>query len=122
MPIEHANVIDAIAFDEQSGEVALVMIENREPGSSDQRLYELQEKVNVYLSFALDGEMAEAYPRFAGRPVRLQLDCSQLPDDRTLKMIAVMREQMSFQDIKFHLRVVGDTGGCGPACSCGTGH
>src|SRR5438477_5558574 len=99
--LEQANVIDAIAHDSASGEVALIMTEPRDWDGSDLRLFQLQEKINAYLSFALDGEMAEAYPQFAGKPLRLQLDCSTPPDARSLHFIAVVREQIAFQQIKF---------------------
>ncbi|MEI9896071.1 MAG: DUF6572 domain-containing protein [Chthoniobacter sp.] len=49
---------------------------------SELRLFQLQEKINAYLSFALDGEMAEAYPQFDGKKIRLQLDCVGMPGQR----------------------------------------
>lgn len=112
--LEHPNVIDLIAEDPRTGELALVMRETREWDGSDQRLFQLQEKINAYLSFALDGEMEEAYPAFVGKTLRLQLDCASHPDPRTMKFIGVVREQISYQGIKFEIVVAG-----GHSCECG---
>ncbi|MEA3188249.1 MAG: hypothetical protein QOD99_2079 [Chthoniobacter sp.] len=119
MALEHAHIIDAIALDEKTGEVALIMIEPREWDGSERRLYALQEKGNAYLSFALDGEMAEEYPQFRGRPLRLQLECAHPPDALTATMITAMREQMAFQGIGFEVRIA--PSGCGQSCGCAGG-
>jgi hypothetical protein len=113
--LENTNVIDVIALDEKNGEVALVMHEPREWDGSDERLFQLQEKINTYLSFALDGEMNEAYPAFIGKSIRLQLDCLTPPDARTLDFIGIVREQIAYQGIKFEITLAGQT-----LCACGS--
>ncbi len=115
--VQFANVIDIVAHDPATGEVALVMTETRPWDGSDERLFQLQEKINAYLSFALDGEMAEAYPQFVGKPLRLQLDTAAPPDSRSLQMIEAVRRQIAFQDIKFEVRITGGKS-CGEACGC----
>ncbi len=99
--LEFAHVIDVIALDAATGETVLVMTETRPWDGSDERLYQLQEKVNAYLSFALDGEMAESYPDAAARPFRLRLKCSSAPDPRTLRFIEAIRKQIAYQHICF---------------------
>ncbi len=120
-------MIDLIAQDPASSEVVLGMTEPRPWDGSDRRIYELQEKVNTYLSFALDGEMAENFPQFAEKTVRLQLDCVEAPDPKTEHFIGLIRQQIGFQGIEFSVRVVpdlvaaeGETGGagCGSGCGC----
>src|SRR5436309_14461116 len=101
MPIEQANVIDIIAHDAESDEVVLAMSETRPWSGSDAQLFQLQEKLNAYLSFALDGEMAEAYPHFSGKKLRLELRCASPPDARTSQLIGAVRRQIAFQGIKF---------------------
>lgn len=81
------------------------MSETRPWTGNGQQLFQLQEKVNAYLSFALDGEMAENYPELATKAVRLQLNCATEPDIRTAKLIRLIREQIAFQGIKFVVRV-----------------
>lgn len=115
--VEHAHVIDLIADDAKTGEVVLIMLEERPWDGSEQRLFQLQEKINAYLSFALDGEMAEAYPQFDGRKIRLQLDCVGMPGSDVVGFLGAVREQIGFQGINFEVRVMGETG-CGGDCAC----
>ena len=61
------GVIDVIAHDPKTGEVVLVMNEPNEWDGSDEQLLALQERFNAYVSFLLDGEMAEAHPELAGK-------------------------------------------------------
>jgi hypothetical protein len=110
-------VIDLIADDANTGEAVLIMLEPRPWDGSELRLFQLQEKINTYLAFALDGEMAEAYPALASRRLRLQLDCVGMPDSSVVEFLSVVREQISFQDINLEVRVMGE-GGCGPDCGC----
>src|SRR5690349_2741889 len=78
--VEYPEVIDMIMTDPESGEAVLIMVEPREWDGSEERLFQLQEKFNAYMSFALDGEMSEAYPSLSGRPLRLQLESTHMPD------------------------------------------
>ena len=118
--VENPRGLDALAFDGETGEAVLIMVEPRAWDGSEERLFQLQEKINAYLSFALDGEMTDAFPHLAGKPVRLQLDCATLPDSMTDHFIARVREQIAFQEMKFAVRVVGEPGpgGCGAGCGC----
>ena len=121
MPIEHANTIDVLFYDEKSGHVLLVMTEPRAWDGSDLRLFQLQEKINAYLSFALDGEMLEAYPHFQGKPLRLQLECTEVPDARTIEFLKLVREQIGFQGIDFEVHVTNGNARkstCGSGCGC----
>ncbi len=119
--VENPRSLDALAFDGETGDAVLIMVEPRTWDGSEERLFQLQEKINAYLSFALDGEMVEAFPHLAGKPVRLQLDCATPPDSMTEQFIGRVREQIAFQEMKFAVRVVGEPapGGCcdaGGAC------
>ncbi len=127
--VENPRGLDALAFDGETGEAVLIMVEPRPWDGSEQRIFQLQEKVNSYLSFALDGEMTEAFPHLAGKPVRLQLDCALPPDSMTEHFITAVREHIALQDMKFAVRVVGEPapageltgenpGGCGTGCGC----
>jgi hypothetical protein len=117
--VEFAHVIDVIAEDDKTGEVTLIMLEPRPWDGSELRLFQLQEKINAYLSFALDGEMTEAYPQFEGKKLRLQLDCVGMPGNDVVGFLSMVREQIAFQGINLEVRVVGE-GGCGPGCGCST--
>ena len=99
-----------IAHDAKTGEVVLVMNEPNEWDDSDEQLLSLQERFNTYVSFLLDGEMAEAHPELIGKPARIELRCAHLPDARALELLGHIHDQLAFQDIKLEV-VVRDTAG-----------
>jgi hypothetical protein len=106
-----------IADDASTGEVVLIMLEQRPWDGEEVRLFQLQEKINAYLSFALDGEMLESYPQFANRKLRLQLDCVGMPGNDVVGFLSMVRDQIAFQGINLEVRVMGE-GGCGAGCGC----
>ena len=71
--VANPAVIDLFGLDEKTGEVVLAMREPRPWDGSDERLHELQEKFNAYVSFLLDGEMNAAHPELAGKRARIEL-------------------------------------------------
>jgi hypothetical protein len=104
------RVIDVIGLDPKTGEIVLLMNEPNEWDGSDEQLLALQERFNTYVSFLLDGEMAEAHPELAGKPARIELRCAHLPDTRALELLGHIHDQLAFQDIKLEV-VVRDTAG-----------
>jgi Family of unknown function (DUF6572) len=104
------GVIDVIAQDSNTGEVVLVMNEPEPWDDSDERLLALQERFNAYVSFLLDGEMAETNPDLAGRPARIELRCAQMPDTRALELLGMIHDQLAFQEIRMEV-VVAETHG-----------
>jgi hypothetical protein len=105
---ERTGIIDVIAEDKTTGEVVLVMNEPNEWNGSDEQLLALQERFNAYVSFLLDGEMTEAHPELAGRPVRIELRCARMPDARTLELLGLIHDHLGFQEIKLEVAVRND--------------
>ena len=105
---DRTGVIDVIAEDAKTGEVVLVMNEPNEWGGSDEQLLALQERFNAYVSFLLDGEMAEAHPELAGKPARIELRCAHTPDARALELLALIHGRLGFQEIKLEVVVRND--------------
>jgi uncharacterized protein DUF6572 len=99
------GVIDVIAHDPKKGDVILVMDEPNEWDSSDDQLFSLQERFNAYVSFLLDGELAEAHPELAGKPTRIELRCAHMPDTRALELLSQIHDQLAFQEIKLEVVV-----------------
>ena len=97
------GVIDVIAHDAKTDEVVLVMNEPNEWDGSDEQLFSLQERFNAYISFLLDGEMAEAHPDLAGKSARIELRCAHMPDPRALELLALIHDQLAFQDIRMEV-------------------
>jgi hypothetical protein len=102
------GVIDIIARDPKTGEVVLVMNESNEWDGSDEQLLALQERFNAYVSFLLDGEMAEAHPELAGKPARVELRCTHMPDTRALELLGLIHDQLAFQEIKMEVVIRND--------------
>ena len=99
------RLIDVIANDPKTGEVVLLMDERNEWDGSDDQLLALQERFNAYVSFLLDGEMAEVHPELAGKPARIELRCLHMPDTRALELLDLIHDQLAFQDIKLEVVV-----------------
>lgn len=105
---DRTGVIDVIAEDKKTGEVVLVINEPNEWNGSDAQLLALQERFNAYVSFLLDGEMAEAHPELAGKPARIELRCAQMPDTRALELLGLIHDRLAFQEIKLEVIVRND--------------
>ena len=98
-------VIDLFAVDQKTGEILLAMHEPRAWDDSDERLHQLQEKFNAYVSFLLDGEMVAAHPELAGKPARIELRCDYMPDERALALLNLIHDQIALQEIKMEVIV-----------------
>ncbi|MEY2504007.1 MAG: hypothetical protein QOG27_287 [Verrucomicrobiota bacterium] len=114
--VANPAVIDLFGVDQKTGEVLLAMNEPRPWDGSDERLHELQEKFNAYVSFLLDGEMSAAHPELAGKPARIELRCEHMPDERALGLLNLIHDQIALQEIKMEV-VVRDKA-CGEGCTC----
>ena len=115
--VQQTGVIDLFAFDRKTSEVLLVMNETRPWDGSHSRLHELQEKFNAYVSFLLDGEMAEAHPQLLGKPARIELRCAQIPDDKAVALLGAIHDQLALQDIRVEV-IVTEGDDCGSGCAC----
>ena len=117
--ISHPGVLDAFAYDGRRGTLVLAMFETRPWTGGDSQLFELQEKLNAYASFILDGEMRDSFPQYADKPVEIQLRTRHEPDPIALRLLAQAREQLSLQQIS--LEVISVDGGHTHegGCACG---
>ena len=102
------GVIDVIAQDAKTNEVVLVMNEPNQWDGSDEQLLALQERFNAYVSFLLDGEMAADHPNLGGKPARIELRCTHVPDTRALELLGMIHDQLAFQEIKLEVTVRND--------------
>jgi len=105
---DRTGVIDVIAHDPKTDEAVLVMNQPNEWDRSDEQLLLLQERFNAYVSFLLDGEMASGHPELAGKPARIEVRCTQMPDSRALELLGLIHDQLAFQDIKMEVVIRND--------------
>ena len=106
MSVEDPGVIDFVVQD-PGGAVVLVLVEGREWDGSDERLFQLQEKINSYASFASEGPLTEKYPELAGKPVRLELRCVGRPDPKTASFLNMARERLEEEGLAFTVKQIG---------------
>jgi hypothetical protein len=101
---DRVGVIDMIAHDARTDEAVLVMDEPEPWSDSDDRLFQLQERFNAYVSFLLDGEFAEWDPKLAQKRARIEVRCAHMPDSRALDLLGQIHDQLAHQEIE--VRVV----------------
>jgi Family of unknown function (DUF6572) len=101
--LDRTGLIDVIAQDPETQAIVLVMNEPNEWNGSDEQLLALQERFNAYVSFMLDGEMAEAHPELAGKGARIELRCAHMPDARTLELLGLIHDHLAFQELKLEV-------------------
>jgi len=124
--LENPSVLDAMVYDSRIDAVVLAMYERREWDGGDGQLLQLEEKMNAYLSFLLDGEFEEAFPQYRGKRLEIHLRTVHEPSEEAWGLIGRMREQLNFQQINFEVvqtvepdLVVG--GCCGGRCGGNVG-
>lgn len=126
--IAHPGILDAFAYDTRRDILVLAMYENRPWTLGEVQHFQLQEKLNAYASFILDGEMIESFPQFDGKPVEIQIRTLHEPDEIALRLISQAREQLGLQQIAVDV-IQTDTDETLPApppsnggsCGCGAG-
>jgi len=117
--LEQTGVIDFLAHEAKTDEVLLVMFEPRPWDGSDEQLFQLQEKFNAYVSFLLDGELAEAHPELSDKNARIELRCAEMPLGRALDLLNAIHDQLALQEIQVEVIVEDRSGRCGAGCACG---
>lgn len=86
--------VDLVA-ESAEGVIELIIVQDQEWAGSDAQLASLQEKVQTYVSFALDGGLARQFPEAAGRPWRIVISClSGEPDERTRMVLDVLATRL----------------------------
>jgi hypothetical protein len=86
--VENSKVVDLISVDPVSGKVVLTMIERRPWGASDQQFQQIEEKINRYMGYVLDGFLAEQHPVYEGKAVQLRLECVEEPHGQAILFVA----------------------------------
>jgi hypothetical protein len=90
--VQNPMVIDLISLDRASDTVVLVMIERRPWGVAGEQIKQIEEKLNRYMGYVLDGFLAEQYPQYVGKPVQIRLDCAEAPHGEAVRFVAAMTD------------------------------
>ncbi len=97
--LEKTGTLDAFVHDRDQDQLVLAMFELRPWTLGELQLFQLQEKLNAYLSFILDGEMEESFPHLIGKPVRIELRTLHEPSEEALGFLQRVKEQIMHQQI-----------------------
>lgn len=103
--VENPAILDLITVDGASGDVVLAMIERRRWGASPDQLRQIEEKINRYLGYVLDGFLAEQYPQYVGKRVRIRLECAEAPRGTAVRFVEAATAAIEAQGIAFELSV-----------------
>ena len=103
--VHNPRVIDLITPDGASGEVVLVMLEERPWQSDPEQLRQLEAKFNAYLEYALGGHLGKQYPEYESRPVRFQLECAENPRPADSAFFTAMANFAAAENIRFIITV-----------------
>ena len=85
--VENPAIIDLISVDPGTGAVVLTMVERRPWGVAAQQLRQIEEKINRYMGYALDGFLVQHYPQYAGKPVTIRLQCVESPHGEAARFV-----------------------------------
>jgi hypothetical protein len=101
--VQNSRVIDLITLDKASDRVVLVMVERRPWGAADDQLTQIEEKVNRYMGYVLDGFLGEHYPQYLGKSVSIRLDCAESPHGEAARFVEAMTDAIEGHGIHFAL-------------------
>lgn len=104
--LERTGTLDAFAHDTKKDILVLAMFELRPWDLGELQLFQLQEKLNAYLSFILDGEMEELFPHLKGKPVRIELRTLHEPSERALDFMKRAQSQLAHQQISIETVII----------------
>jgi hypothetical protein len=104
--VHNPKVVDLVSLDSARDEVVLLMLEQRPWGTDAVQLRQLEEKFNRYLSYVLDGFLAEQFPQYHGKPVCFRLDCAASPGDAERALLEAMKSFAAAEDIRFEVNVI----------------
>jgi len=109
--VEESNSIDVVAYDPETEEALLVMVEYREWSKGPGLLEDLRGKLDCYLAYALDGQMLSDYPNLVGKLVHIQLRTRYPPGERELAFLrGVASQHLRPAGIKLSWKVLGKKG------------
>jgi hypothetical protein len=88
-----ASKIDLVSVTADGGTVELHIVADAPWTGSDAELMSLQQKINTYVGFALDGQLHATYPETKGLGWRIIIDAHAGPSDgRSTQVIAQVAE------------------------------
>ena len=81
------------------------MIERRAWGASERQFQQIEEKINRYLGYVLDGFLAEQHPEHQGKRVEIRLQCAEQPHGEAVRFVAAATQSVQAEGIDFVVAV-----------------
>jgi hypothetical protein len=103
--VQNAKVIDLITVDATTDTVVLVMVERRPWGAAAQQFRQIEEKINRYLGYVLDGFLIEHHPQYKGKAVRIRLDCAEHPHGEAISFVQAAAHAIDNEGLQFEVTV-----------------
>lgn len=85
------SVIDFMSRD-KDGRVVLICVDQGAWDGSTERVVALQDTLQAYAVYALDGALVRDHAELAGFPVRIELRCVHPPDAVAMHFLSVFQE------------------------------
>jgi hypothetical protein len=104
--VQNPAVIDLITLDRASDTVVLVMTERRPWSASAEQVKQIEEKLNRYMGYVLDGFLAQQYPQYLGKSVQIRLDCAEQPHGEAVRFVEAMTHASESHGIRFTVAVL----------------
>jgi len=100
--IADTYTIDLVAQD-ADGTYLLAMVEDRPWGTHPDQSAQLQEKLNAYARYVLDGGLARQFPETVAGQVRIRLDCEGALTGHVAHVAEHAVRQLAAHGIDFHV-------------------
>jgi hypothetical protein len=104
--VENPKVVDLITLEKASDTVVLVMTERRRWGAAAEQFTQIEEKLNRYMGYALDGFLVQHHPQYAGKAVQIRLDCAEEPHGEAVRFVAAMTHATRSHGLQFAVAVL----------------
>jgi hypothetical protein len=99
--IAHPEVIDFVTTKDGRCYLYIVQVDKL----SDEDLFALQNKINNYLAYALDGQLAEMYPQYASAQVTIQLQLGSDPSKVQQQFFAAVKDLCEREGVQFEVEI-----------------
>ena len=106
--IHHPDVVDLVTHGDDA--FRLILVEEQALGDADSPA--LQQKLNNYLGFALDGPLLEHYPDSKERPICIRVDLYAQPSPFIIDFLRQYAGAISAYGVSLELSVNGQVSAC----------
>ena len=106
--VGNPRIVDLVSEDRGRGEVVLALLEPRRWTGGAEQLAEHEEKLNAYFGYVLDGHLAQQYPQYRDKPVRIELRCAEEPGVAERPFLAAVTRFCTEHGLRFAVVVSPD--------------